>query len=241
MKKFLIFGLVSICLMGCACAVENIEKGSISVTSEETMELDPTTVKISFSIETKANNAQTATELNKKASQNAINSVKSLIDTNKKETMKTTSFNIHPEYSYKDGQNKLIGYRASNTLQVTLKDVEKAGKIISTALANGANSVSGLQFILDETNDACNSLIQKASKNARLRADKVAESIGTSIAGIRRLNTSCSANQGYRSNFAYMNSKALGAADEMAADNSIPIEVGKNQIRATVSAEFYVK
>ena len=74
-----------------------------------------------------------------------------------------------PEYAYKDGKRNLTGYLASNTLQVSLKDVSKAGKIIAVALSNGANSVNNLQFILEETNDNCNALIQKASKGAKER------------------------------------------------------------------------
>lgn len=239
MKKFLTFGLITLCLTGCAFGTEAM-KGYISVNTEAVEELNPTTVKISFSIETKANNAQTAAELNKKASQDAINAVKSLIDTDKKETMKTTSYNLNPEYSYKDRQSKLVGYRAYNTLQVTLKDTEKAGKVISTALSNGANSVSGLQFTLDDTNEACNKLLQEASKNARQRADKIAESMGTSVYGIKNISAGCSSNQGNHANFRVINAKAaLGASDEGAG--VMPVEAGKTQLRAYINADFYVK
>ena len=73
--------------------------------------------------------------------------MRALIDTTKNETIKTTSYYFNPEYSYKDGR-KLTGYVAVNTLQIAIKDPNKTGKIISTALSNGANSVSGLEFIL---------------------------------------------------------------------------------------------
>lgn len=242
MKKFLTTGLILISLAGCAFAADNIYKGYVSVNTESYKELDPTTVKISFSIETKSSNAQTAAEMNKKASQNAIESVKSLIDTNKQETMKTTSYNLNPEYSYKDGQSKLIGYRASNTLQVTIKDVEKAGKIISTALSNGANSVNGLQFTLDDTDEACNELIQEASRSARKRADKIAESMGTSVIGIRNISSGCSSNQNYRTNFRYMSSKAaFDGAENGVQESSMPVEAGKTQLKAYINADFYVK
>lgn len=242
MKKILITTLILIGLTGCSIAAESVYRGYVSVNTESYKELDPTTVKISFSIETKANNAQTAGELNKKASQNAINSIKSLIDADKKESMKTSSFNLYPEYNYKDGQSKLVGYKASNTLQVTIKDIDKAGKIISTALSNGANSVNGLEFMLEDTNDVCNELIQEASKSARLRADKIAESMGTSVIGIRNISSGCSTNQNYRTNFRMMNSKmALDGASENSLGDSMPVEAGKTQLKAYINADFYVK
>lgn len=239
MKKLLSLGLISMLLTASALAAETQTKGYISVNTEATEELSPTLVKLSFAIENNSKDPNQAAELNKQTSKNVINAVKALVDTEKGETIKTTSYYLNPEYNYKDGTRKLTGYIASNTLQVTLKDVDKAGKIISTALSNGANSVSNLQFLLGETNDACNALISKASLGARQRADKVAESMGTTISGIKTINASCSSTQNFQSNFRY--AKAEAAMDTVSAGNSIPVEAGKSQLRAYVNAEFYVK
>lgn len=240
MKKFLTTGVALLLLTGVAFAADAAAKGYISVNVEAAEELSPTNVKISFAIESRAKDANQAAELNKEASASAINAVKALVDTEKGETIKTTSYYLNPEYNYKDGSRKLTGYVASNTLQVSLKDVEKAGKVISTALSNGANSVNNLQFALEETNENCNKLIQQASRGAKTRADKIAESMGTTVAGIKSINASCSSSQSVHSNFRLMNAKAEASAD-MAAGNSLPVEAGKTQLRAYVNAEFFVK
>ncbi len=240
MKKFLAAGFLALLITGCAYAVEAQDKGYISVNVEATEELDPTLVKISFAIETKEKNADTAANLNKEASTKAIGAVKALVDTTKGESIKTTSYYLTPEYIYKDGKRNLTGYMASNTLQVTLKDVSKAGKIISTALANGANSVNNLQFILEETNDNCNLLIQKASKGAKERADKIAQSMNTTVTGIKSITAGCSSSSSFNaSNYRLLNAKAEAAMDS--ADASVPVESGKTQLRAYVNADFFVK
>lgn len=240
MKKFLAAGFLALLITGCAYAAEAQDKGYISVNVEATEELDPTLVKISFAIETKEKNADTAANLNKEASTKAIGAVKALVDTTKGESIKTTSYYLTPEYIYKDGKRNLTGYMASNTLQVTLKDVSKAGKIISTALANGANSVNNLQFILEETNDNCNLLIQKASKGAKERADKIAQSMNTTVTGIKSITAGCSSSSSFNaSNYRLLNAKAEAAMDSAGA--SVPVESGKTQLRAYVNADFFVK
>ena len=241
MKKVLIMTFFVFLLAGGAIANEAVQKGFISVNTEAVEELDPTIVKLSFGIETKASNVNEASENNKKTSEKAINAVKGYVDASKGETIKTTSYNLNPEYSYKDGNQKLIGYRASNILLVTLKDTSKAGKVISTALSNGANSINNIQFILDETNDECNKLIQKASLSAKQRAEKVASSMGTTITGIKYITTGCSTNQSFHSNYRFL-AKSNGADAAMSANEaSMPVEAGKSQLRAFVNAEFYVK
>ncbi len=240
MKKLLSVLLAAICLSGLAYASENQNKGYISVNTEATEELEPTVVKISFGIETKASNLNSAQEENKQASIKAINAIKELVDTSKGENVTTTSYSINPEYNYKDGTRKLNGYIARNTLNVTLKDPNKAGKIVQAALSNGANVVNNVQFILDETNESCNKLIQKASLEAKQRANKVAQSMATSINGIKHINAGCSSVQSFSSNYRLM-TKANTYDGAVGAESAIPIEAGKTQLRAFVNAEFFVK
>ena len=241
MKKILSAVVAILLLTGGAIANEVIQKGYISVNTEASEELDPTMVKLSFGIETRAANVNDASENNKRLSEKAINAVKGYVDTAKGETIKTASYNLNPEYSYKDGNQKLTGYRASNNLLVTLKDTSKTGKVISSALTNGANSINNIQFILDETNDECNKLIQKASLGAKQRAEKVASSMGTTVAGIKYITAGCSTNQSFHTNYRYL-AKSNGMDAAMStSEESMPVEAGKSQLRAYVNAEFYVK
>ena len=241
MRKFLLIGFIGLSLCGTVFAAEAVNKGYISVNTEAVNELDPTIAKLSFGIETRANSVNEASENNKKSSEKAINAVKTYIDTSKGETIKTTSYSLRPEYSYKDGNQKLIGYIASNMLNVTLKDASKTGKVISTALSNGANSINNIQFILDNTDSECNKLIQKASFEAKQRADKIAESMGTSVSGVKYINAGCSSNQSFNTSYRYLaKSNAIAAADG-AAESAAPVEAGKSQLRAYVNAEFYIK
>ncbi|MCD8025297.1 MAG: SIMPL domain-containing protein, partial [Candidatus Gastranaerophilales bacterium] len=231
----LITGLFLALFAGAVYSAETPSKGYISVNIEATDDFMPTSVKISFAIETRSSDAKTAADENKTLSNKVIALVKETLDSSKNESVKTTSYNVSPEYNYKEGK-KLIGYLVSNTLEAELKDVEKTGKVISAALAGGANSVRRVQFNLDDTNDNCNILIQKAAKEARLRADKVANSMNTSVTGIKSISTSCSSSQN-----ASVRMYSAKNTDSISEGAEVPIEAGKTRLRAYVNADFYVK
>ena len=237
MKRILTFLVAFLFFMTPVMA--NNDKGYISVNSEAVKEVSPTKVNISFAIENMAKDPKEAADTNKEISNKVLEATKALVNLQNGETIKTTSYNLNPQYVYKNGQRNLIGYFAVNTLQITLKDVEKTGKVISVALANGANSVSDLQFLLDETNSECDELIIEATKGAKLRATKIAQATNSALLGIKMINSNCSVNQRNYSNFRIMNTKAQ-SADTIEGAN-VPIESGKTQIRAFVNAEFFVK
>lgn len=239
-KTFFIFA-IAFFITGCSFAAENYgSKGYISVSTEASEEYNPTLIRISFAIKSRSQDPSTAAQMNKEASEKAINAVKALIDETDNETVKTRSYYFNPEYSYKDGTKKITDYVASNSLQVTLKDAEKTGKIISAALSNGANSINGIEFILEESSENCNILIQTAAKDARIRADKIAASMGTSITGIKSINAGCSTSSNSSVNYKLLNAKNAVSAVE-SADSAIPVETGKTKLKARVNADFYVK
>ncbi len=240
MKKIFLSLAVFLLIAGCVYAQSTTDKGYISVNTEAVEEYSPTVVKISFAVETRAKDPTIAAQMNKDASKKAIEAVKTLIDDKNGESIKTTSYYFSPEYNYKDGVKKINEYVAKNTLQAVFKNTDKTGKIISTALNNGATSVNGLEFILEDTTDNCNQLIQKAAKEAGTRADKIAESLGTSVSGVKTINAGCSTTQAHRYDVRLLNAKYDAAVSSSESD-ATPVEAGKTQLKAFVKAEFYIK
>lgn len=244
MKKILstvILGSMLAFTIGTSIAAE-VERGYVSVFAEASEEAVPNMAKITLSVETSDKDIAKATEANKTAANNSINAVKKLLDTSKGESVKTLAFNVSPEYKYKDGTRIFVQYTARNSYEVKIKDVSKLGKIISTALSNGANVVSNLTYSLDANEEACNSLIKKASGLARTKADIAASALGTSITGVKYANTQCSTNS---YNMPRYNLALKSAGNAMAAEDSIdagvPTEGGTIKFRATVDASFFVK
>lgn len=57
------------------------------------------------------------------------------------ERLQTSSFQIHPEYSYKDHIPSLTGYRVTSSIQVTSSRPEGVGSLVDAAIGAGANQV----------------------------------------------------------------------------------------------------
>lgn len=99
--------------------------------------------------------------------------------------VRTVAYSLEPEYDFstdggprRPGENRLIGYRARNMVQVTIDDVERVGPIIDAAIAAGADRVAGLSFQLRDPEAARQDAIRQAIGKARAEAEAIAAAIG---------------------------------------------------------------
>jgi uncharacterized protein YggE len=58
----------------------------------------------------------------------------------------TDYFAVVPEYNYNSSSYKITGYRANNTILVTLRQVSKLSDVLTAALDTGATSVQDVSF-----------------------------------------------------------------------------------------------
>lgn len=91
----------------------------------------------------------------------------------------------YEQYRDKDGNvidnrqpDKIRGYEARASIQVTLKDVSIAGRARAAALALGPQSSDAVRFSLIETVDLQRTALAAAAKDARLRAESTAAAAG---------------------------------------------------------------
>lgn len=64
------------------------------------------------------------------------------------EYIQTFEYYISPEYNFDNGNQFIIGYRVTHTLQVEIDNIDNIGKYIDSAVSNGANRISNIQFDL---------------------------------------------------------------------------------------------
>jgi uncharacterized protein YggE len=89
--------------------------------------------------------------------------------------VQTSEISIYPQYDYVKDKHVFNGYRVTNTLFVTLKDLSKFEGFLGDLLAVGANSVQGVSFGSSE--------LPKHKAQARKMAVKAAKEKAESIAG----------------------------------------------------------
>lgn len=99
------------------------------------------------------------------------------------EAITTNGIGIYPNYNY-DENETISGYTASNTLYVSVADVDNTGAYIDAAFAAGANSLDYVEFSAVETNEATAKALQLAVDSAREKAQLLADAAGVKLGGI---------------------------------------------------------
>lgn len=145
-----------------------------------------------------------------------------------------TNYTMSPVFE-KGVYRKAAGYRATNTVTVTVNDVSKVGQVIDAALSSGATDVHGLSFGLKDTNSVRNSALQMAVQDARSKADAIAAALGVKIIGIQNVKEG-------GSNFArYELDNARMLKMEAAAMTDTPISAGTVGVEADVHIDFQIQ
>jgi uncharacterized protein YggE len=78
------------------------------------------------------------------------------------------------EYDYQTGKQTFKGYTATCTLNIIVRDFDKAGLLIDKALTAGANELSGIQFTRENNKDAVDKALTLAMGDARRKAGVIA-------------------------------------------------------------------
>lgn len=213
-----------------AAPIENV----IHATGSGTVTGTPDRVQISFSVETDNPDVRKAQTDNAARMTQVISAL--VTSGISRDSMKTTGYSIYPVYADNSGgllNQKVQTYRVTNTLQVTLNDVARSGDVIDTAVTNGINQVSSIQFMLSDSQAQSlrSSALRNAVANARADADAVAGAMAINITGMKNVDIS----QGYTP-IMYDNSFANGVASKAAVPT--PIQPGDITVTATVTITY---
>ncbi|MER2260504.1 MAG: SIMPL domain-containing protein [Psychrobacillus sp.] len=98
-----------------------------------------------------------------------------------RENIQTAAYNIFPRYDYVDGKQVFRGYEVTNAISVKVPDISMVGKVIDTAVANGANRISSIEFRLDDEEVYYQRALSKALANAQLKSKTIAETMRLSV------------------------------------------------------------
>ncbi|WP_157842886.1 SIMPL domain-containing protein [Bacillus sp. FJAT-44742] len=93
------------------------------------------------------------------------------------ENIQTIQLNVFPMYDFVDNVQVLRGYQVTHLLEVSSEDIEAAGLLVDTAVSQGANYISSINFSLaDQTPyylEALSLAMSNASEKAAILADTI--------------------------------------------------------------------
>lgn len=157
-------------------------RDTVTITGEGRVTAEPDTGAVTVTIITEGDEAEDAQEENIEQFNLVVMALKDLGVEEK--DLQTTSFNVNPRYRYDEGERTQIGFEVRQSLEVTIRDLDKSGEIIQAAGVNGVNQVSGLSFKVDEPEQYREEARRKALENAKEKADELAQVTGVRLGKI---------------------------------------------------------
>lgn len=150
---------------------------TLTVTGEAQVSQAPDRVYIDIGVTTQAPRSQEATTRNAARISDVVAAVKRVSGASAQLT--TTDYSVSPRYRYpRDGGSAtLVGYTASNLIQVRLDDLTRIGRVIDAATQAGSNDVRDIRFALRDEQVARNEALRKAALNARQDAQALIEAL----------------------------------------------------------------
>lgn len=94
-----------------------------------------------------------------------------------REAIQTAAYTISPNYDYIEGRQVFRGYEVQNAITVKITDISQAGTVIDTAIQNGANHVSAIQFKIEDSDAYYQKALNLALINAIAKAKSMAETM----------------------------------------------------------------
>ncbi len=145
--------------------------------------------------------------------------------------LKTTRLAVNPEYEWVEGKRKFRGYNASQTLEITVRDLSKIDSLLGDLLRSKLSTLGNLEFSHSKAESLRREALLFATRNARDNAAKICEAIGLVCDELLAARMQGAGGQEGAPMF------------RMAKDISggMPVQAGMLTYSATVEADFKVK
>jgi hypothetical protein len=203
----------------------------VELSVNETVKARPDIVTVGAGVSTDAPTAVAAMQQNAKAMDAVIAKIRALGVAGN--DVQTAGISLNANYDYDQQARKQVfrGYRASNTVNVTLRDVAKAGSVLDALVAAGATDINGPNFGIDDDKPAKDQARKAAMETAKAQAMNYAQMAGYSNIRLLAINEAVSFGQPIM-----VTAMKRMEADAVAAPT--PIEPGLVGTSVTVTVKY---
>jgi uncharacterized protein YggE len=214
--------LVTLLIVSSGALMAQTAASTIQSSGTGSIHVSPDQAQLIVSVVTQGSTAQDAGQQNATTTTAVIAALKSVIGASG--TVETIGYSVYPRYNQPNATT-IVGYTATNTVQVITTNLSVVGTLIDTANQSGASVVGGLSFGLQDPEPATQQALTKAAQVALQHAGAIATGVGRHVGAV------ISASEGY--------TYAPGIADAptggAAAAPTTPVQTGTVTVTATVS------
>ncbi len=176
-------------LAGCGSESGGVSTGAgvagssntVTVTGKAVVSAMPDEVEVTLTVEQDAATPQAAMDLASKTAQRVVDRLKA--EGIQDSAIETQNVVLYPVRTYdpNTGKETLAGYRAQNSVKVTVSDAGTVGKVLAAATETGVTIISGPVWRLRDRDATINEALKQAVANARAKAETLAAAGGVQV------------------------------------------------------------
>ncbi|WHY76019.1 SIMPL domain-containing protein [Neobacillus sp. WH10] len=202
----------------------------IKVRGEGELAIQPDSASVNLGVITENKELLTAQQQNSIEVTKVINALLGLgIPQNQ---IQTIDYRIESNYDYEQGKQIFRGYKITHLLQVKIDDLSLVGKVVDTAVQNGVNYVSNVQFTAKNKEVFYQQALVLALNNAIEKAKTIAEALNVTL-----IPTPSLVVEGGNMVQPYFHPSET----YLKGISSTQFEPGQIKVTATISAEFHYR
>ncbi|MDA0353495.1 MAG: SIMPL domain-containing protein [Chloroflexi bacterium] len=148
--------------------------------------------------------------------------------------VQTRYFNIYPQYRYRDETApEIIGFTVTNQVTVTVRNIDNASAVLDAAIEAGGDAVrvNGITFTVENPQEFLDEARADAIKDARARAETIADAAGVDLGSVRSISESTS----------FVDEQRFAAPAAADTGGGTSISAGQQELTVSVSVIFEVK
>lgn len=166
-------------MMDCAFYDKKPGRGAMKINGAGAVQAEPDTAVIRLGVTTQDESLEAAQQENAKTTAAVIDALLELGIPKKQ--LQTSSYNIEPQYDYVEGKQEFRGYKVTNTLSITLKELQRVGEVIDLAVSKGANNVYDIDFTVQSPSAYYKQALELAVKDAVSKAVKISRTLEVAL------------------------------------------------------------
>src|SRR6266550_6925798 len=104
------------------------------------------------------------------------------------DAIKTTVYDLQPDWDYSNNRRVLRGYVARNGIEVRIDNIDRVGELVDLVVAAGATGVDNIRFDLKDRERLERDALRLAVADARARAAAAATGAGLAVDRVLRID-----------------------------------------------------
>jgi uncharacterized protein YggE len=213
-------------------------KRTMVLTGHGEVTSEPDLATVTLGVVREAKTARAALSANNQAMAEVISAVTGAGIAQK--DVQTSNFSVSPKYHYPKQKStgeqpapRIVGYTVSNSVTVTIRDLDKLGEVLDSVVSAGSNQINGVTFSIAEPKPLRNEARKLATQDAIAKAELFAEAARVELGPIISISE----------HFIHVPPPQPKYARTMAmeAADAVPIARGEHEISAQVNMTWEIR